>query len=65
MKKLCSFIKGKRCDSSGIAPLKKNGIAHSDPKIKATILNEQFCSVFTEDSSTNLPSMGDSPFPDA
>ena len=44
-KKLYSFIKGKRCDSSGIAPLKKNGIAHSDPKIKATILNEQFCSV--------------------
>ena len=63
-KKLYSFIKGKRCDSSGIAPLKKNGMAHSDPKIKATILNEQFCSVFTEDSSTNLPSMGDSPFPD-
>ena len=63
-KKLYSFIKGKKCESSGIAPLKKDGIAHSDPRIKATILNNQFSSVFSEENPTNLPSMGKSLFPD-
>ena len=58
-KKLYSFIKGKKCESSGIAPLKKDGIAHSDPRIKATILNNQFSSVFSEENPTNLPSMGE------
>ncbi|MCG7874753.1 MAG: hypothetical protein JAY78_00305 [Candidatus Thiodiazotropha taylori] len=63
-KKLYSFIKEKRCDSSGVSPLKKDGIAYSDPKVKATVLNEQFSSVFTEETSTDLPTMGESQYPD-
>ena len=61
-KKPYSFIKGK-CESSGIAPLKKDGIAHIDPRIKATYLNNQFSSVFSEENSINLPSIGKSLFP--
>ena len=63
-KKLWTFVKGKRCDSSGISPLKKDGIAYSDPKIKATLLNEQFSSVFTKEDKATAPSLGKSPYPD-
>ena len=40
-------------------PLKKDVIAHSDPKMKATILNEQFSR-----SSQSRPSLGKSLYPD-
>ena len=63
-KKLWTFVKGKRCDSSGVSPLKKDGIAYSDPKIKATLLNEQFSSDFTKADKANAPSLGKSPYPD-
>ena len=63
-KKLCAFIKGRKCDSSGISPLRKDGIAHSNPRTKATILNEQFSSVFTEETSVDMPAMSGSRFPD-
>ena len=62
-KKLYSFINSRRCDSSGVSLLKKGGIAHSDPKVKASILNEQFSSVFTEEDLTSTPSMSGNPFP--
>ena len=38
-KRLWSFIKSKRTDACGVAPLKRDGIAYSDAKIKADILN--------------------------
>ena len=57
-------LNGKKCESTGIVPLKKDGIAHNDPRIKATILNNQFSGVFSEENSINLPSMGKSLFPD-
>lgn len=63
-KKFWSFVKSKKCESSGIAPLKQNGITHSNPKAKANILNQQFVSVFTEDDSSELPDMGPSPYID-
>ena len=63
-KKLYSFIKAKRCDSSGVAPLKSEGITYNDPKTKATLLNKQFCSVFTEKETSQLPSMDGDPYPD-
>jgi hypothetical protein len=63
-KKLYTLVKSKRCDSCGISPLKQDGLAHSDPTTKATILNDQFCSVFTREDSTQIPSPGDTPFPD-
>jgi len=63
-KKLYSFIKGKRCDSSGVSPLKSNGVTHADAATKAAILNNQFSSVFTVEDKTTIPSPGDSPHPD-
>ena len=63
-KKLWSFIKGKKCDNGGISPLRKDGVAHSDPQLKATILNDQFVSSFTEEDTSSLPSLGPSSYPD-
>ena len=53
-RKLYTFVKGKKCDNSGVSPLKKDDVAHSDLKTKASILNEQFSSVFTEETNTDL-----------
>ena len=39
LKKFWSFTKSKKNDNSGVAPLKKNGIVHSDSQNKADILN--------------------------
>jgi hypothetical protein len=52
-KPLWSFIKSKRCDSTGVAPLSKGGNNHSGSLEKANILNDQFTSVFTEEDTTN------------
>ena len=62
-KKLWSFIKGKKCDSSCISPLRRDGVAHSYPQVKVIIFNDQFASV-TEEDTSSLPSLGPSPFPD-
>ncbi|KAH3700067.1 hypothetical protein DPMN_075035 [Dreissena polymorpha] len=48
-KKLYSYVKGMKSDSSGVAPLKKDGSTHSDASAKAEILNNQFSSVFTKE----------------
>lgn len=37
---------------------------YSDLKTKAIILNDQFCGVFTEETTTDLPTMGGSQHPD-
>lgn len=57
------FIKNKKCDSVGVAALKKEDLLHSNPSAKADILNEQFCSVFTEEDLDNLPDLGESLYP--
>ena len=63
-KRFWSFIKSKRTDACGVSPLKKDGLTHSDSKMKAEILNQQFTSVFTaENPSDPLPDLGDSPHP--
>ena len=63
-KRLWSFIKSKRTDSCGVAPLKRDGIAYSDARMKANIMNNQFTSVFTsEDPLQPLPDLGPSPHP--
>ena len=56
--KLCKrrYIKSKRQDGNGVSPLKENGQLHSDSRRKAEILNNQFCSVFTSEDTTNIPS---------
>ena len=46
------YIKSRRTESTGVAPLKEAGQIHSDPKRKAQILAHQFRSVFTQDDDT-------------
>ena len=54
-----SFIKSKRQESSGVAPLKKpDGLLYSDARSKSEILNSQFSSVFTREDLNTMPSMG-------
>ena len=63
-KKLWSYIKHKKQDSSGVAPLKDtDGLLNSYTPAKAEILNNQFHSVFTKEDFDNLPSKGPSPHP--
>jgi hypothetical protein len=64
-KKLYSFIKSKKCDGSGVAPLKKNAKTYADASEKAELLNEQFSSVFTKENTSNIPNLGTSKTPDA
>ena len=47
MKKFWNYIKHCRTDKSGVAPLRENGILHSNPMDQATILNRQFQSAFS------------------
>ena len=42
-------------DNSGISPLKQDGKLHNDSKDKAEILNNQFKSVFTQPSTSEIP----------
>ena len=62
-KRFWSFIKSRRCENSGVAPLTKQGSTHSESMTKANILNDQFVSVFTNEDSGNLPDLGESPHP--
>ena len=64
-KRFWSFVKSRRQESIGVAPLKdKNGFLKSDSQSKAEILGDQFQSVFTEEDTTSVPDKGTSPFPD-
>lgn len=47
------YVKSKRQDNVGVAPLKENGSLCSDSKGKANILIQQFKSVFTRPSPPN------------
>jgi len=59
-----SFVKGKRQDSTGVAPLKnRDGFLQSSSEAKANILNDQFVSVFTDEDTTNMPDKGPSDIP--
>ena len=63
-KKFWSFVKAKRQDSTGVAPLKnKDGFLQSSSTAKANILNEQFVSVFTDEDMTDMPDKGPSDTP--
>ena len=52
------YIRSKRQDGNGVAPLKENGQLHSDGRCKAEILSNQFCSVFT----TNITEITGPPY---
>ena len=60
-----AFVKSKKCDRSGVAPLKVNGRTHDSPGEKAEILNEQFSSEFTKEDMSSMPGLGNSSYPRA
>ena len=64
-KKLYSFVKNKKCDSSGVASLKKDRLTVGDARGKTEVLNSQFSSVFTNEDDAPLPDLGTSSTPDA
>ena len=53
-KRLYTLLKHSRQDSTSVAPLKRDGISYQDDTKKATILNDQFRSVFSPKSPLNL-----------
>ena len=59
-----SYIKSKRQESTGVAPLKnRDGFIHSDSSSKVEILNEQFVSAYTREDKSNIPRKGPSQHP--
>ena len=62
-KKLWSYNKSQRKDTSSIPPPSQNGLYHADPNQKAEILNDYFSSVFSDKKSI-VPSVEESPIPD-
>jgi hypothetical protein len=57
-KRFWSFIKSKRTESSGVAPLRREGILHSDTTTKEDILNDQFTSVFSAEQGGDITTKG-------
>ena len=58
-----SYIKNKKVEFCGVAPLQYNDMLYTESKNKASVLNNYFTSVFTmEDGS--IPTMDGSSFPD-
>ncbi|VDH93683.1 Hypothetical predicted protein [Mytilus galloprovincialis] len=53
MKQLCTYIKHKRTESSGVAPLRSEGLLQSHPVEQSNILNKQFQSAFSTKDTFN------------
>jgi hypothetical protein len=62
-KRFWSHVKAVKKDRVGTAPLKDNGLLVSDPKCKASILNRQYQSVFSQENSSELPAPTERPSP--
>ncbi|XP_072039626.1 uncharacterized protein [Amphiura filiformis] len=62
-KQFWSFIKNISKDSTGISALKDHGALVSDNKQKADILNNQFCSVFTQEDIHSTPNIAQNTTP--
>ena len=58
------FIKAKRQDNVGVAPIKDQGILYSENEDKAELINKQFESVFTREDVTNIPQLEGTPYTD-
>ena len=54
MKRFWTYVKNRKTDFIGIAPLKVNGKLFTEPKARAEVLNDQFQSVFTRETPPNL-----------
>jgi hypothetical protein len=61
--KFWGFIKSLKNDSSGVSPLRENGILRNTSKEKADVLNRQFSSVFVNDKSSFMPQIEADPSP--
>ena len=55
------YIKARKQDNTGVAPLKDKGQLHTDSQTKANILLSHFKSVFTKLSSTPSPQLPPTP----
>ena len=53
-----------RKNACGVSTLTSKGKTAVDPKDKAEMLNKQFSSVFTREESSNVPNLGESPYPE-
>ena len=54
-KQFWSYMKGKKQDSQGVTPLRKDdGFLYSDTETKAGILNDHFHSVYTREDMTDV-----------
>ena len=64
-KKFWTYVNSRKCDSTGVAPLKsRDGIMHTDAITKANMLNDQFSSVFCKNEDINtIKDKGRSPHP--
>ena len=59
-KKFWNYISNSKKDSSGVAPLRHEGVLVDDTKLKAEILNKQYHSVFTpEHEDEQIPNLND------
>ena len=65
LKRFWHFIKSRKKDSTGVAPLKNEGLTFFDSVNKANIMGEQFSSVFTQEDVPELPDLGQSRTPSA
>ena len=63
-KKLWSFIKVQRNDHCGAAALRDNGVVYSDPLSKAELINRAFSTVFTNEDTSTMPALSDTPHPE-
>ena len=57
IQKTPTLLKHSKQDSASVAPLHKHNSVHQDDPTKATILNEQFQSVFSRKSPNSLSSL--------
>ena len=57
------YVKARRQDSVGVAPLKEDGILYTDNSEKADILNRQFQRVFTKENEAPMPNLVGAPYP--
>ena len=59
-KRYWNFIKSKKRDNTGMAPLKKDGLTFCDRQNQANIMGSQFSSVYTTEDTADLPDLGPS-----
>ena len=59
-----TYVKSKKKDPCSVSPLRSEGVLMLNATGTPNILNNQYCSVFTKEDTTNIPSKGPSQTPD-